>query len=144
MPNYQYKSRDKFSKPASGVMEADSEDAVAQRLIQLGFTPVSITEVKKASSSKFSGSEIRIKFSELNMFTRQLATLQRAGLPILLSLNALREQAQNKVFKEVVNQIIRDIESGASLSGALEKYPKIFNSLYLNMVASGEASGRLD
>jgi len=145
MPNYQYKSRDKFSKEARGVMEADDENAVAQRLIQMGFTPVSITEVKQTSRAfKFSDSGIRVKFSELNMFTRQLATLQKAGLPILLSLSALREQAQNKVFKEVISQIIRDIESGSNLSGALEKYPKIFNSLYLNMVASGEASGRLD
>jgi MSHA biogenesis protein MshG len=145
MPNYQYKSRDKFSKEARGVMEADDENAVAQRLIQMGFTPVSITEVKQTSRAfKFSGSLIRVKFSELNMFTRQLATLQKAGLPILLSLSALREQAQNKVFKEVISQIIRDIESGSNLSGALEKYPQIFNSLYLNMVASGEASGRLD
>ncbi|MDD5505635.1 MAG: type II secretion system F family protein [Candidatus Omnitrophica bacterium] len=145
MPNYQYKSRDKFSKEVRGVMDADDENAVAQRLIQMGFTPVSINEVKQASRAfKFSGSLIRVKFSELNMFTRQLATLQKAGLPILLSLNALAEQAQNKVFKEVISQIIRDIESGSNLSGALEKYPQIFNSLYLNMVASGEASGRLD
>ena len=126
-------------------MEAEDENAVAQRLIQLGFTPVSITQVKAAGRAvKFLGAGIRIKFSELNMFTRQLATLQRAGLPILLSLSALREQAQNKVFKEAISQIIRDIESGASLSAALEKYPQIFNTLYINMVASGEASGRLD
>ncbi|MDD5282487.1 MAG: type II secretion system F family protein [Candidatus Omnitrophica bacterium] len=145
MPNYQYKCRDKFSKETRGVMEAESEDAVAQRLIRMGFTPVSITEEKETGrSNKFSGSGIRIKFSELNMFTRQLATLQKAGLPILLSLNALAEQAQNKVFKEVIGQIIRDIESGSNLSGALEKYPRIFNNLYLNMVASGEAGGRLD
>ena len=145
MANYQYKSRDKFGKEARGVMEGESENAVAQRLIQLGFAPVSITEIKEARGAfKFSDAGMRVKFSELNMFTRQLATLQKAGLPILLSLNALAEQAQNKVFKEVISQIIRDIESGSNLSGALEKYPKIFNNLYINMVASGEVSGRLD
>jgi len=126
-------------------MEGEDENAVAQKLIQMGFTPVYITEVKQSGrNAKFSSSAIRVKFSELNMFTRQLATLQKAGLPILLSLKALSEQAQNKVFKEVISQITRDIESGSNLSGALEKYPKIFNNLYLNMVASGEASGRLD
>jgi len=145
MPKYQYKSRDKFGKEARGIMEADGEDAVAQKLIQMGFTPISITETKVSGLPlNSSGPGTRIKFSELNMFTRQLATLQKAGLPILLSLNALSEQAQNKTFKEVISRIIRDIESGSNLSGALEKYPKIFNSLYLNMVASGEASGRLD
>lgn len=145
MPNYQYKSRDKFSKPISGVMAAENENTVALRLIQMGFTPISIIEIKETShAAKFLGAVIRVKFSDLNMFTRQLATLQKAGLPILLSLSALREQTQNKVFKEVIAQIIRDIESGSNLSGALEKYPRIFNSLYINMVASGEASGRLD
>jgi MSHA biogenesis protein MshG len=145
MPNYQYKSRDKFGKEARGLMEGEDENSVAQKLIQMGFTPVSITEAREAiRGPKFSGSSIRVKFSELNMFTRQMATLQKAGLPILLALSALREQTENKIFKEVISQISRDIESGLSLSGALEKYPLIFDPLYLNMVASGEASGKLD
>ncbi len=145
MPNYQYKGRDKFSKPVSGMMAAEDENGVAIKLNQLGFTPISIIEIKESGQViKFSSSSIRIKFSDLNMFTRQLATLQKAGLPILLSLSALRQQTQNKIFKEVIAQIIRDIESGLSLSAALEKFPLIFNSLYLNLIASGEASGRLD
>jgi MSHA biogenesis protein MshG len=145
MPNYQYKARDKFSKPLSGVMSADDENAVALKLNQLGHTPIAITETKQESRvTKFLGSAVRVKFSDLNIFTRQLATLQKAGLPILLSLSALREQTQNKVFKEVIAQVTRDIESGLNLSGALERYPGIFNSLYINMVVSGEASGRLD
>jgi len=145
MPNYQYKSRDKFSKPISGLMVAENENIVALRLTQLGFVPISISEVKEITRAvKITGTTIRIKFSDVNMFTRQLATLQKAGLPILLSLGALREQTQNKIFKQVILQITRDIESGSSLSGALEKYPRVFNNLYINMVASGEASGRLD
>lgn len=145
MPNYQYKARDKFSKPANGVMTAENENMVASRLTQLGFTPISIMEIKETSRGiNFLGSSMRVKFSDLNMFTRQLATLQKAGLPILLSLSALREQTQNKVLKEVIMQITRDIESGSSLSGALEKYPQIFSPLYINMVSSGEVSGRLE
>jgi len=145
MPNYQYKARDNFSKPVNGVMEAFDENAVAAKLNQLGFTPISITETKQESKvAKFLGRGVRIKFTDLNMFTRQLATLQKAGLPILLALNALHEQTENKNFKEVIAQITRDIESGSNLSGAFSKYPNIFDSLYINMVASGEASGRLD
>jgi len=145
MINYQYKARDKFGKPLSGVMSADDENAVAVKLNQLGYTPISIVETKQKSQViKFLGTGIKVKFTDLNMFTRQLATLQKAGLPILLALSALREQTENKVFKEVIAQITRDIESGLSLSAALEKYPLIFDSLYINMVASGEASGRLD
>ncbi|MFA6358232.1 MAG: type II secretion system F family protein [Candidatus Omnitrophota bacterium] len=145
MPNYKYKARDKFGKPASGVMAGDTENAVATKLSQLGFVPISIVEEKEASPvTKIFSSNIKVKFQDVNMFTRQLATLQKAGLPILLSLNALREQTENKIFKELIAQISRDIESGLSLSKALEKYPQVFNSLYINMVASGEESGRLD
>jgi len=145
MPNYQYKARDNFSKPVSGVMSADDENAVATKLNQLGVTPISITETKQESKvNKFLSSVVKVKFSDLNMFTRQLATLQKAGLPILLALSALHEQTENKIFKEVIAQISRDIESGLSLSGALGKYPLIFDQLYINMVASGELSGRLD
>ncbi|MDD5097395.1 MAG: type II secretion system F family protein, partial [Candidatus Omnitrophica bacterium] len=124
---------------------ADDESAIAAKLNQLGYTPISIIETRQESKiTKFLGSAVRVKFADLNMFTRQLATLQKAGLPILLALSALREQTENKIFKEVISQISRDIESGLSLSGALEKYPLIFDPLYLNMVASGEASGKLD
>lgn len=145
MPNYQYKGRDKFSKPVGGMMTAENENSVAVKLNQLGVTPISIIETKETSAVvKFLSPSVRVKFSDLNMFTRQLATLQKAGLPILLSLSALRQQTQNKIFKEVITQITRDIESGTSLSGAMEKYPLIFNSLYINMVSSGEASGRLE
>lgn len=145
MPNYQYKARDKFGKSVSGVMSADNENAVATKLGQLGYVPITIAETKQDSGEiKFLGSAARVKFTDLNMFTRQMATLQRAGLPILVSLSALREQAQNKVFKEVITQIIREIEAGLSLSASLEKYPFIFDSLYINMIASGEVSGKLD
>ena len=126
-------------------MSAENDAAVAVKLNQLGFVPISITETKEASSVvQLLSPSVRVKSVDLNIFTRQLATLQKAGLPILLSLSALRQQAQNKIFKEVIAQVTRDIESGTNLSGALEKYPLIFDSLYINMVASGEASGKLD
>lgn len=145
MPNYRYEGRDQFSKPVSGIMSAEGEDAVAAKLSQLGFVPISITVTKEAGQvTQLLSPSVRIKFSDLNMFTRQLATLQKAGLPILLSLGALRQQAQNKILKEVIARVTRDIESGTNLSAALGKYPLIFNALYVNMVASGEASGRLD
>ena len=145
MPNYQYKARDKFSKAVSGIMTALDENAVALKLTQAGFAPISITETRGTNKViKLLSPAIRVKSADLNMFTRQLATLQKAGLPILLSLSALREQAENKIFKEIIARLTRDIESGTSLSRALEKYPRIFNALYVNMVASGEASGMLD
>ncbi len=86
----------------------------------------------------------RVKFSDLNMFTRQLYTLQRAGLPMLMSLHAIRDQTGNEVLKDVVDQVAQRIESGSSLSEALSSYPRIFSSIYVNMVRSGEVSGKLD
>ena len=145
MPNYRYKGRDKFGKPLNGVMTGENENAIALKLTELGLVPISIVETREAGPvAKFFSPAIRIKSSDLNIFTRQLATLQKAGLPILLSLSALREQAQNKIFKEVIGSIMRDIEAGSTLSGALGKYPRIFNPLYINMVITGEATGDLD
>ncbi len=144
MPNYQYKARDKFSKPVTGIMSGDSQDAVAAKLNQMGFIPISIEEKKEADAGGFFDRFGRIKFSDINMFTRQLATLQKAGLPILSSLKALREQAVNKKLKEIIGQILRDIEGGSSLSAALAKHPKAFSALYVNMVNSGETAGTLD
>ena len=85
----------------------------------------------------------RVKFSDLNMFTRQLYTLQKAGLPMLGSLYAIRDQSGNATMEEVVDQIAKRIESGSKLSEAMENYPLVFSPVYISMVRSGEISGRL-
>lgn len=145
MPSYRYKAIDKFGKHTVGVMGAELEGAVAAKLKQLGYVPISIKEMKdEVRLSKFFVRFKRVKFSELNMFTRQFATLQKAGIPILASLDALREQTTNKVLKNAIEQIIRDIEAGLNLSSAIGKHPAIFNNLYVNMIGSGETSGLLD
>lgn len=126
-------------------MAGESEGAVIARLNQLEYVPVSIKEVESSESFlHFFDRFTTIKFSELNMFTRQLATLQKAGLPLLLSLTALKDQTSNIKFKNLIGQISRDVEAGSSFSAALGKFPRLFNALYVNMIASGEASGRLD
>ncbi|MFH0762591.1 MAG: type II secretion system F family protein [Candidatus Omnitrophota bacterium] len=143
MANYQYKARDKFAKAVSGVMGGESKEAVAAKLSSMGYVPISIEEKKGSGfGSLFAGAR-KIKSSDLNMFTRQLATLQKAGLPILSSLKALREQAVNRALREIIGQVLRDIEGGSSLSSALSRHPKVFNALYVNMVNSGETGGML-
>lgn len=144
MPDWRYKGRDKFSKLVNGAISGEDESTVAAKLTKLGITPISITEIKQPGPAvKFFSPAFRIKPSDLNIFTRELATLQNAGLPLLLSLTALRQQAQDKFFGEVITRLISDIESGASLSAALAKYPAVFNPIYINMVATGELSGEL-
>ncbi|MFA5260790.1 MAG: type II secretion system F family protein [Candidatus Omnitrophota bacterium] len=86
----------------------------------------------------------RIKFADLNMFTRQLYTLQKAGLPMLMSLQAIRDQTESIVFRDVINSVAEKIEGGSSLSEALAMFPGIFNPVYVNMVHSGEVSGKLE
>ncbi len=147
MPFYQYKVRDKFGKPLAGFMTADSESLLAEKLTQMGYVPVSIRRIQKKVLGL--GRNVFVFFrsvrsSDLNMFTRQFVTLQKAGLPILTSLATLKEQAQSKVFRDVISRISRDIEAGENLSSALAKHPHIFNSLYVAMIRAGEVGGRLD
>ena len=78
------------------------------------------------------------------MFTRQLVTLQRAGLPLLTSLDSIREQTASPILKTALNRTIADIEGGSHLSEALAKHPNVFDELYVNMVKAGEAGGMLD
>lgn len=144
MATYNYKARDKYGKLAEGTMIAESDKAVALKLTQMGYLPVHIAESKEKIVSARSLNKLRrIKFSDLTMFTRQLYTLQKAGLPILSSLIALREQVPDKFFKDVIAQITRDVEAGTNLSSAMGRHPQIFNSLYVNMIQAGETSGRL-
>lgn len=142
MPAYRYKARDKFGKPISGVMAAETESALVFKLNQLGYVPIDISATEEARGSLFDGWR-RVGFSDLNMFTRQFATLQRAGLPVLLSLGALKEQATNMALKGIIAGIARDIESGESLTEAMGKYPRVFGPLYINMISAGETAGTL-
>jgi type II secretory pathway component PulF len=145
MQTYQYKARDKFSRPIMGLMSADSEAVVANKLKEMGYTPVSIQEAEVATKVEkfFERFSRKIKQADLNMFTRQLAALQKAGIPILASLKTLKEEVKNKKLRDILGQILRDIEGGASLSLALSKFPLAFGALYVNMVKTGEASGQL-
>lgn len=144
MATYNYQARDKQGKLVKGVMGAESEFAVATKLKELECLPIEI-HLKK---ERFQNINIvdnfkRIRFAELNTFTRQLYTLLNAGLPLLRGLNTLKEQTVNAGFRDIVGKISRDIEAGSTLSESLAKHPNAFNALYVNMVKSGEVSGRL-
>ena len=144
MNTYQYKVRDRSGKPINGVMAGDSADSVAEKLKNMDYTPIAIEEVKGGSFLKNIVSENQsIRFSDLNMLTRQLYTLEKSGIPLLNSLYAIGEQVTHASLKNIVKQLARDIEAGQTLSSALERYPRVFDNLYVNMIRSGELSGRL-
>jgi len=146
MNTFKYKARDKFGNLVSGVVDAESEDALFIQLEQKDYVTVEISPAKrKGKSRKFLArfKREKVKFSDLNIFTRLLFTLQNAGLPLLSSLNAIGEQTLNKTFKEMIGKITTDVEEGSKLSSSLEKHPHVFNDLYTNMIHSGEISGKL-
>lgn len=144
MPFFQYKARDKFGKSVAGGMKGDSGSAVALRLKQMGYVPVFVREVREGPGrGGFLPPWRAVKAGDVNMFTRQLFILERAGLPLLASFAAIRDQTVNVVFKNTLGDISKEIEKGASLSLALERHPEIFNPLYVSMVRSGEASGKM-
>ncbi|HVW22918.1 MAG TPA: type II secretion system F family protein [Candidatus Saccharimonadales bacterium] len=122
-------------------VQADSEQAAAKLLREQGLTPLTIKAEKTSVGSYAFG---RIKSKDKVLFSRQLSTLINAGLPLSQSLRSVVEQTTNKALKSVISEIINDVEGGSSFSKALEKHPKVFNRVYISLVAASETSGTLD
>lgn len=144
MKKYNYKARDNASgKIVESVVQADSENAAAKLLTEQGFAPLKIDlqDEKAGFFSKFSN---RIKTKDKIVFTRQLATLIGAGLPLAQSLRTVQEQTTNKKMQEIVTEVLSDVEGGKSLSDAFGKHPEVFDKVYLALVAAGEVSGTMD
>lgn len=140
MLTFSYEARNaKTGQKVKAQVQADNEQTAAKLIREEGLTPLSI---KPESSSKHHFRRIRTKDKVL--FSRQLATLINAGLPLVQSLRSVSEQTTSKAFKVVINQVIADVEAGLSFSAALEKHPLVFNRVYTSLVAAGEASGTLD
>lgn len=136
---YSYVAKDLQGLKLSGTVEAaDQREAIAV-LHKKGLIVISVAEgrVKKFYSQG-------VKLDDLVVFSRQLATMVESGINLVQALNILSQQAENKILVAVTVKIREDIEGGCSLHDALSKHPKIFSTLYVNMVKAGEASGLLD
>lgn len=146
MPAYRYKARDKHGKPFSGTMTGKDQSAVAKQLAAMGYIPTSIEETSSTNIQLpfLAGFFNKIKVEEVSIFTRQLLTLQNAGVSMLSSLNIIEKQVKNPQLKDIIKEVGGAVEGGSSLSDALAKYPAVFNELYIGMVKAGEASGLLD
>lgn len=141
MPNFKYKARDKFSKLVTGSIAADSQADAAKKLTEMGYTPVSISEVRELGADKILSKYKRVGLEEVNTFTRQLYSLQKAGVPLLSSLEAISVQMKNQYFKLVIEEISRDIRGGISFSEALRKHAGVFDEVYVNMIKAAETGG---
>lgn len=151
MAKFNYEALDKAGKTVRGAIEADSEDIIIERLRGMGYFPTKVTRVKiKVGQLDLGSLPVlsvifgRIKTKHVSTFTRQLATLIEAGLPLLRSLNILEEQVESANLKKIIGQLARGIEAGSNLSDGLAQYPKVFSKLYVNMVKAGEIGGVLE
>ena len=143
---YAYKVRDKQGRMLEGTIDAESTTLVANKLRQMGYTPIQIDK-KGGAGLK---AEIKLfgprkpKLKDISVFSRQFATMINSGLSLLRSLYILEEQTDNKVLAGIISEVRQDVEKGSSLSQAMAKHPKAFNKLYVSMVRSGEIGGVLD
>ena len=145
MATFTYKALDGRGATASGQIDGDNKSAVAANLRNKGLTVVDINEVKVGLGQRdlFAGMQ-RVKAKDLTVFSRQFATMINSGLSMLRALSVLEEQTENKKLGAVLGAVRGDVEAGIALSDALEKHPKIFSPLYINMVRAGEIGGILD
>jgi len=125
-----------------GEIAANSKEDVLALLRKQNIQPINV--VAKPKEIKLSFGAPKVKDKDVVIFTRQLATMIDAGLPLVQCLDILGNQTENKTLAKTVNQVRSDVESGATFADALKKHPKIFDNLYCNMVAAGEAGGILD
>jgi type IV pilus assembly protein PilC len=147
LPIFTYKARDISGRIVTGQMEAETQRVVINKLRQQKLFVISAEEAKPSKFVEFIkriGIFARVKLRDLVLFSRQLATLINAGIPIVQCLNVLVDQVENRYFKGVITNVREDIEKGSSICTALEKYPNIFSPLYTSMVRSGESGGVLD
>jgi type IV pilus assembly protein PilC len=125
-----------------GEISANTKEDVLALLRKQNIQPINV--VAKPKEIKLSFGAPKVKDKDIVIFTRQLATMIDAGLPLVQCLDILGAQTENKTLAKTVNQVRSDVESGATFADALKKHPKIFDNLYCNMVAAGEAGGILD
>lgn len=143
MISFKYKALDRKGNDVSGIIEANNEKQAITKLKSQGIRPLEIKEYNPSSLSLNIFNRTKVKKSEIVSFTRQLATLLNAGLPLLRCLNILSQQSKNSVFKKIISDVAHDVQGGLSFSESLAKH-KIFDKLYVNMIKAGEAGGVLD
>jgi MSHA biogenesis protein MshG len=149
MPLFQYKGRNQRGEAVRGHLEAVSPDAVALQLMNSGVIPVDIG-VAQAREDVFAAlkahlaASTRITLTDLSLFSRQMYTLLKAGVPIMQALRGLRDSTQNPALAKVIISIGESLDTGLDLTSALRRHPQVFSPLYVNMVQVGETTGSLE
>jgi MSHA biogenesis protein MshG len=150
MPYFAYKGRNSRGEMLQGVLEGADASAVANQLFTTGITPVDISEAKKpvvaANKEGWVAALLERKPTSLDvqMFSRQLYTLLKSGVPIMRGLAGLQESATSKPFARIIGDLRESLDSGRELSSAMRRHPEVFDNFYLSMVRVGEMTGRLE
>jgi type IV pilus assembly protein PilC len=144
MPIFIWKGVDRQGRKQKGEIEADNQTIARQLLVRQNITVRALKTKPKDLMQSLPFLQPRVKIKDLVIFTRQFATLIDAGVPLVQCLDILQQQEKNTTFKRIVAQIKNDVESGKTFSESLRKHPKVFDALYVNLVAAGEMGGMLD
>ena len=166
MPKFNYVAMDSRGKETKGTLDVANQNEAISRLKEMGYFPTKVTEAEKpkadkkgkpAAATSSSGKGLKkginiripglggkVKSKVLTTFTRQLATLVDAGLPLLRGLRVLEKQERNATLKRIIGDLALSIEGGSTFSEALAQHPKVFNRLFVNMVKAGELGGVLE
>ena len=165
MPKFSYVAMDSRGKETKGTLDVANQNEAIGRLKEMGYFPTKVVETdktkdKRADTKSKAGAKAGAKKGSINIkipglggkvkpkiltiFTRQLATLVDAGLPLLRGLRVLEKQERNATLKEIISKLALSIEGGSTFSEALAQHPKVFNKLYVNMVKAGELGGVLE
>src|ERR1044072_8308378 len=149
MPTFRYTGRARGGEAANGLMEGDTLDGVAARLSANGITPIHIAQEKAAASGDFSQTLRKFGFgkpttSDLVLFSRQMYTITKSGIPLLRGLRGLAASTHNVMLREKLEEILRDLEGGRDLAGSLARHPGVFPPLYVSIIRVGEETGTLE
>ncbi|MBI2902028.1 MAG: type II secretion system F family protein [Candidatus Methylomirabilis oxyfera] len=144
MPIFAYRGRARGGRLITGQVEANTPHAVAAQLRERRIMATSVKQTPEPLRLKIPGFGGKVKDKELTVFTRQIATMINAGLPLVQSLEVLASQQSNKQLKKVLTKIREDVEEGATFADSLKRYPAIFSPLFASMIEAGEAGGFLD
>jgi len=147
MPHFSYKGRTNRGDSIEGNLEGANPDAIAAQLFNSGITPIDITESLTKERTSVNVNDIfgsRVGLDDIVLFSRQMYTLMKAGVPITRSITSLAESTRNARLAETLLGVVTDLESGRELSAAMSRFPKVFTSLFVSIIQVGENTGRLD
>lgn len=148
MATFEYQGRSAQGQATKGQIDGSTADAVAAVLIERGITPVSIKPISSAQTANLQLEKLlgldKVKTVDLIMFSRQMYTITKSGIPLVRGIRGLSASLRHEGFQRVLNDIVTRLEAGAGLSISMAKHPHIFNHLYVSMINVGESTGSLD